>query len=396
MVMAESPAGRGADDSRSGAAQTAGRAIRSLALCAGLLCAAVGPAAAEQPEPPFAPLAGVPDYVVTMVGHDRDKQITRTITHHGKWTRIDTIEGELHITHYFFPNGPTRITIGRHSPDDAIAVTFEREAGQSSFWDDNPRNTGERQTLLGEACTVWSVKRERGGRGAKLSCVTDDGIELWRRYLDVSLGPIIATEATRIERRPVAASEVEPPRELFTLSWWLDGATVPTSTATPTDYETVLRQIGGRRHDLVRTTRRHDPWTYVEETASDQWRELRVASSTLEFRFAAADTRSHWPQHLDIYKWPPEHHPLYLDDKARDQHDTMLGERCDWFETMSFGALPGQHQCRTADGIVLKEKTFGFDSVDEFVATRLSRRPLALDEVMPLAELLDPKFWGLD
>jgi hypothetical protein len=371
--------------------------MRPLLLCAGLLCAAVVPAAAERPEAPFAPVASVPDHVVTMVGHDRDSQITRTIAHRGKWTRIDTIAEGRHTIHYFFPDGPTEIKVGPpSSPDDAIAVTFEHGAVPSAFWDPEPRNTGERQMLLGEACTVWSVKRERGGRGAKLSCVTDDGIELWRRYVDVSLGPIIAAEATRIERRPMAASEVEPPRELFMLSWWLDGATVPTATAPPTDYETVMRQIGGRRHDLVRMTRRHDAWTYVEETADDQWRELRVEAPTLEFRFAAADTRWHWPQRLDIYKWPPEHHRLYLDDKARDKHDTMLGERCGWFEMFSFGALSGQHQCRTADGIVLKEKNFGFDSDDELVATRLSRRPLTLDEVTPPADLLAPKFWGLD
>src|SRR5262249_656207 len=112
MIMAESPTCSGTDDSRSAVPKTSERTLRSLALCAALLCAAVVPAKADDPVAPFAPLASVPDYVVTMVEHDRNTEITHTITHHGKWTRIDTIAGRLRTTHYFFPDGPTEIKVG--------------------------------------------------------------------------------------------------------------------------------------------------------------------------------------------------------------------------------------------------------------------------------------------
>jgi hypothetical protein len=369
--------------------------VQAVALCAGLLCAAIAPAHAEMIAP-FAPLAGVPDYVVTMVEHDRNNEIAYTITHHGKWTRVDTIDGRLHTTRYFAPGGPTEIKIIRRRSDDAIAGTFVRGTEQSSFWDYDPRNTGERQTLLGETCTVWSVKRQRDSPGAKLSCVTDDGIELWHRYAGGSLGSMFAAEATRVERRPVAASDVEPPRDLFTPGWWLKGATIASATATTTDYETVMRQIGGLRRDLVRTTRRHDSWTYVEETGPDQWRQLRVTSATHRFDFTAADPRFRQPQRLIISPSLPEGLASPIAE-ALDQHDTMLGERCDWFDTMPTVADAGQHQCRTADGIVLKERNFGWGSdAWGLVATHLSRRPVGLAEVTLPANLLSPKFWGLD
>jgi hypothetical protein len=343
--------------------------LRPLILCS-LLCAAVVPAAAEPPQAPFAPLASVPDYVITMVEYDGDAEITHTIAHHGKWIRIDTIAGPLYTTRYFSPLGPTEIEVIRRGSNDAIGGRFVLGAKQNAFWHYDARDILGRQALLGETCRRLSVLLERDRPSTNPSCVA--------------------------ERRSVAANEVEPPRDLFTVSWWMDGATIPSASWTTTDYETVMRQRGGLRRDLIRTTRRHDPWTYVEETAGDQWRELRVISATHRFNFTAADTRFRQPQRLIIWKLPPDQLSPSI-SKALDAHDTMLGERCDWFDTMPMVSDGGQRQCRTADGVVLKERNFGWGSDAWYLdATQLSRRPLSLDEVMPPASLLDPKFWGLD
>jgi hypothetical protein len=366
-------------------------AMRLLLLSAGLLGAVVVPAAAERPEKPFAPLAGVPDYVVTMVGRERNNEITRTIAHHGKWTRVDTIDGQIHSTGYFARGEPTEITITHRRADEATVGAFVRRAGQRPVRDYRAGNTGERQILLGESCTVWNVGGDRAG--AEQSCVTDDGIELRS-----SKTGFIA-EATRVERRPVAASEVEPPRELFTLSWWLDGATVATTEAATTDYEAVMRSVGRVRLDQVRTTRRHDPWTYVDETIRDQrhevapWHQLRVSSAMHQFMFSETDQGSR----LDIIKSLRQLPSSSAVDEVLNEHDALFGERCDWFDTAPRVMDGGQHQCRTADGVVLKERNYGWGSSYWAIeAARLSRRPLTLDEVMPPAELLDPKFWGLD
>jgi hypothetical protein len=364
--------------------------LRPLILCS-LLCAAIVPAAAERPDAPFAPLAGVPDYIVTMVGRDRNSEITRTIAHHDRWTRVDTIDGQIHITGYFARGGTTEIEIMHRRSDQAAAGSFMRRAGQRQSLSHAAGNTGERQTRLGETCTVWSVRGDFAS--AEQSCVTDDGIELRSSRTG------FVAEATRVERRPVAASEVEPPRELLTLGWWLDGATVPDITAAAMDYETVLRPVGRTRLDQVRTTRRHDPWTYVDETIRDQrnevgqWHQLRVSSATHQFIFSETDKGAR----LDIIKSLRQFSASSAVDEALNEHDALLGERCDWFDTTHGVMDGGQRQCRTADGVVLKEQNYGFgSSYWALEAARLSRRPLTLDEVMPPANLLDPKSWGLD
>src|SRR5262249_28473377 len=89
MIMAERPACPGGDDTRSAAPTTAPHARRALTLCAGVICAAVLPAAAASPEAPFAPIANVPDYFITMAERRPNTEITHTITHHDTWTRID-------------------------------------------------------------------------------------------------------------------------------------------------------------------------------------------------------------------------------------------------------------------------------------------------------------------
>ncbi len=64
-----------------------------------------------------------------------------------------------------------------------------------------------RHSVLGETCTVWNVWRAKNptppGTGlSKLSCVTDDGIELWYKTVG-AYGVISSAEAIRIERMAV-------------------------------------------------------------------------------------------------------------------------------------------------------------------------------------------------
>src|SRR5262249_40594873 len=124
--------------------------------------------------------------------------------------------------------------------------------------------------------------------------------------------------------------------------------------------------------------------------------QLRVTSATHRFDFTAPDTRFRQPQRLVIFRSPPKA-ASSLSEKAMDEHDTVLGESCDWFD-MAPGVMDaGRHECRTRDGIVLKEKNFGWGSSSwGLVAAHLSRRPISVEEVTLPAELLAPKFWGLD
>jgi hypothetical protein len=159
--------------------------MRSIFLSPAISCAVIGSAAADAP---FAPVANVPDYVVTMVENPRDpRDYSRRVSHHGDWTRVDRMAGSNHFsTEYFSANGLAAIhiySLGSHG----ASVSFERGGERSPYADTEPRRTGERQTHLGESCTVWDVRRDNGGQASggfsHMSCITDDGIELWNKSI---------------------------------------------------------------------------------------------------------------------------------------------------------------------------------------------------------------------
>src|ERR1700693_6161985 len=134
----------------------------------GLLCAAITPAPAEQLSAPFAPLPNVPDYVVTMAGNSgygATPNYVRTVMHHGAWTRAENKSASQHTIGYFLPARSIEIDLYRSADvgDEIGAAHFSRGDDRSKLWDYASRNTGERQTLLGEACTVWEVARSREG-----------------------------------------------------------------------------------------------------------------------------------------------------------------------------------------------------------------------------------------
>jgi hypothetical protein len=154
-------------------------------LVLGILCAAIGPAMADAP---FAPIADVPDYVATMVGREAysTKQTVRTVMRHGDWTRVDTAKGTFETTSYFARNGALEIdAFGDSSEGRHLSLTLNRRPiGRGT----EPRNTAERQSVLGESCTIWNVQRTTHPVAAashleQMSCVTDDGIELWSRLV---------------------------------------------------------------------------------------------------------------------------------------------------------------------------------------------------------------------
>src|SRR5262249_44743618 len=131
---------------------------------------------------PFMPISPQSDYVVTMVERLFAKDVKRSVTHHGDWTRVDRIGDGYHWVNYYFVNGVVSVHDGRR----VSSASFGRGDVDLSYRGFRPRNTGERQTHLGETCTVWEVSRPGNPSIPGLfhfSCVTDDGIELWQRSI---------------------------------------------------------------------------------------------------------------------------------------------------------------------------------------------------------------------
>ena len=197
-------------------------ALRTIFLVAAIFVPTVASAMANLP---FAPISPQPDYVVTMVERLFAKDVKRSVTHHGDWTRVDRIGDGYRYANYYSVNGAVAVQDHR-----SVSFTSFARGIDLSYRDYRPRNTGERQAHLGETCTVWEVwgpsKEVPSSSGYfHLSCVTDDGIELWQRSIFGS-NVISSAEATRVERRMVTADEVKPPRSLLTLDWWDRGGSI--------------------------------------------------------------------------------------------------------------------------------------------------------------------------
>jgi hypothetical protein len=376
--------------------------MRSIFLSPAISCAVIGSAAANAP---FAPVANVPDYVVTMVERPRDpRDYSRRVSHHGDWTRVDRMAGSnLFSTEYFSANGLAAIhiySIYMYSP--GTSVSFVRSGERSPNADTEPRRTGERQTHLGESCTVWDVRRDNGGQASggfsHMSCITDDGIELWNKSIRQNT-VISSAEATRVERRPVAPDDVRPPRALLMLDWWDRPTPAPIAQAIP-DHETVMEHSSDAGHS-IRTTRRHDSWQSVEETVNAVRHSLHIAHDSGRMQLSYESDDSGAPKRLGITKFLPlpvgVELPTSMQPTDLARTETVLGESCRWFDMTPGMQDAGRSACLTNDGIVLKEERSSWGrSRWTWTAIRLTRRAISLDEIKPSPALLEPRLWGIE
>ena len=365
-------------------------------------CLAASSAAAA----PFVP-PGVtpPDYTVTMESTfpDRKKSSIRVVTRHGEWTRIDSTSGTPPETAYYRHGSNAYVT-------DNGSITFFRRNVKLEY-DHQARNTGERQTHLGESCTVWETARSKTDSPARhsftdLSCFTDDGIELWHRRFGAQ-GISWLAEAIRIERRPVAPEEVRLPPALLALNWWNGNVS---ASATAVDHETVMELSDSRvRPDgsnpaspTIRTTRRAGPWLFKEVIAGSQ-RKIEISHDSIRMRLTYESGGPDAREQLSIARPDPEPAKAGSAPPGKsfqpvpgDRYDTVLGERCRWFDMTAGMADAGTNACFTDDGIMLKEEHHSRSALRTWTATRFVRRPVTIDEAKPPAELLQARTWGLD
>jgi hypothetical protein len=377
--------------------------LRTIFLAPAIFIAAATSATAD---PPFMPISRQPDHVVTMVERQYGNELAkRKVTHHGDWTRVDRIEGTYRSAVSYSANG----VVGVHDYRAASLATFTRHGSDLSYRHRQPRNTGDPQAHLGETCTVWEVSRP--GREVSsdsglfhLSCVTDDGIELWQKSLYGSK-LITSAEATRVERRPVMVDEVKPPRSLLMLDWWDQDA--PTSGASPVPgSETIMERSGQSANagKSIRTIRQRGQWRSMEETVNGVRRRLEIVHDSARMGFEHVWDESGTPKQLSISR--PAAAPedaatttsaMWIDT---NRSETILGETCRWSGLMTMGDV-GRSRCLTSDGVILKDHWRwrgweGPEVVQEWTAVRVTRRPMDLSEIKPSAELLDPHVWGIE
>jgi hypothetical protein len=366
--------------------------LRKSFLFVGVISMAAGSALAEQP---FAPPTVVqPDYVATIGTYYK-------VTHHGDWTRVD--RGSVnHTTEYFSSNG---IAISKSSKGSLSFVRGD-EPNYLSY-DREPRNTGERRVYLGESCTVWDVWRSKpsrtGYQHSHWSCVTDDGIELWQEDVYGKKEPVRSAEAARIKRRPVVPEEVQPPRSLFTVDWWDRDESSSVVPPIP-DHEIIMESSSASKTfaKSIRTIRTHGSWQFLEDTEDGRRRHLTIKSPEKFVRYTSDKSGEHQNLAFTVYDSPNPRNPASTAVSPRlpedlDRSEVILGESCRWFDMTPGVADAGSAACRTDDGIVLKETRWSSLSFNRtWTATRLTRRPIAIEEVKPPADLLDPKLWRIE
>jgi hypothetical protein len=261
---------------------------------------------------------------------------------------------------------------------------------------------------------VWETARSKADSPARdsftnLSCFTDDGIELWHRRSGAQ-GISWSAEAIRIERRPVAAEEVRLPRALLALNWWDRKGS---ASATAAEHETVMELSeegilpdGSKpASPPIRKTRRAGPWLFKEVIAGTR-RRIEISHDSIRMRLTYESGGSDVQEELTIARPDPDptkaepaspiKTPLPIREDREDRYDTVLGERCRWFNMTPGSRDAGTNACLTDDGIMLKEENHGRGFQRTWTATRLVRRTVAIDEVKPPAELLQPRTWDLD
>jgi hypothetical protein len=198
------------------------------------------------------------------------------------------------------------------------------------------------------------------------------------------------------------ADVVKPPRSLLVLDWW-DRDAPPTMSGTET-----MMELSGETADAgksVRMTRQRGQWQSMEETVNGVGRRLEIVNDFDRKRFEYAWDEFGAPKRLAIDQ--PASTPedtattTYAPWNDMNRTETILGETCRWFYLMAMGEF-GRSRCLTNDGAVLKDHQQWSAVmrqgmvVREWTATRLTRRPIGLDEIKPPAELLEPQPWGIE
>jgi hypothetical protein len=180
-------------------------------LVASAIVLGLGCAAALANDAPFAPVPDVPDYIATFAvkptgGPSRID--SRTVTRRGEWARTDSEFNRHRATTYARIGDALTVRIQGDpaSVPSYTQLTILRGAKEhrSPGWNYDSFKTGEQDVIVGEPCEIWntartdhpSIKTEL----KRLSCVTQDGIELRYRFVATAYDGTFA-EATSLVRR---------------------------------------------------------------------------------------------------------------------------------------------------------------------------------------------------
>lgn len=333
------------------------------------------PWTATASEAPFSPSPDVPDYVATFISAKAIPE-HRIVHHHGAWTRVELTQGDDHTTIYHNAALPLLITM---NPASSEYPRLSIEAARPMLGlHEHPSKLRQHDTVLGEPCDVWEV-------GDFLrSCVTADGIELWKAPDD----PKAATKAVALERRAVAESDVLPPAEIFNWTTW-SGPASDSASGTKADATVTMEATGENPAQWITRDikRRHHHWSYSESFAGEVRRRLLINNKTTGVALRV-DTNPAG-KHVRLWAWKMREgstgrQPIPLVPLRSRPKETVLGEACSWFTVQSGPEYMRHTECNTKDGLTLKEVIEEHGKMTlALTATRIDRTPLSLADMTP-------------
>jgi hypothetical protein len=229
---------------------------------------------------------------------------------------------------------------------------------------------------LGEACIVWSLSKlphPSHQVSIENSCLTDDGILLWRKvYYGDKL--VHSARAIAIKRRQVGLDEV----------------TVPASALKLSSYGHWDRQVKGTPNDQVR----FDSGSVVRRIGT-----LKVTQET--FPNVTQHTWSngtHWLSvsvntdgsldNLMVGPTPPIFPAMKPQPMKPRRFLTIIGERCELFEMRPGVADAGLTECLRKDGLSLKRIYESRGAPRYYNAMSVSRGKMTVKDVAPPTDIM--------
>lgn len=287
-------------------------------------------------EAPFAPITDVPDYVATFTSEETATPISkekvlvrRTIYHHGAWTRIEREAGGTRSNTYINTEIPTSMTV---DPAPGVFPKLAIASGPKPREENTRSKTSERDTVLGELCEIWQMGEIGDSKNYQRSCVTPDGIELWRRFTNQRRS---GRELVAMERRAVSENDVLPPAHIFDWKTWSPPEPESGAASGTSDVLVILEPAADARPDQWtkrRNIRRHHAWTYIENIEGGGRRRASVDNheTRLHLRFEIHPNGKF--ASLVLYQLESDLPPRPLVPLKGREKETILGEECTWFD----------------------------------------------------------------
>lgn len=260
--------------------------------------------------------------------------------------------------------------------------------------------TSEREEIAGETCTVLT-KTHKTSEGIPPStssaCVTDDGIVLRKTRYSYDGGISDERIAQEVVRREIDTADMLPPRALFDWERW-QGSGKQKAESTTHRYEVSLSRVPQENRetkptDRITQTHVSDGFTKTTAVCSGNGLETYLvegANANLSYIQRGNLVISRPGEHLPLSTSVPQERAQPIDRPD----ETILGERCSWFDTNEGMTDSSRLECRTDDDITLAIEESSWGSMTRWLATDLKKQGMRTRKVRPDPKILNWTFWG--